>query len=149
MSARTSWVGGVLSGDRSAFTGSFAILALTIPVAAILGACFYVCYMILQSSAHQADAAQFEAEQRIAKAAVLFTTAPVINQGLVRFLGPDGNHDRFTDQVIHRIQADGVAWVGGVTWCGQRAMRISVCNWLTADDDIDRTIASVRRSLAR
>jgi len=78
MSARTSWVGGVLSGDRSAFTGSPAILALTIPVAAILGACFYVCYMILQSSAHQADVAQFEAEQRIAKAAVLFTTAPVI-----------------------------------------------------------------------
>jgi len=60
MSARTSWVGGVLSGDRSAFTGSPAILALTIPVAAILGACFYVCYMILQSSAHQADVAQVQ-----------------------------------------------------------------------------------------
>jgi len=28
-------------------------------------------------------------------------------------------------------------------------MRVSVCNWLTADDDIDRTIASVRRALAR
>jgi signal transduction histidine kinase len=78
MSARTGWVGNVLNGDRSAFAGSSAILALTIPVAAILGACFYVCYLILRSSAHQADAAQFEAEQRIAKAAILFTTAPVI-----------------------------------------------------------------------
>ena len=78
MSARTSWIGNVLNGDRSAFAGSSAILALTIPVAAILGACFYVCYLILRSSAHQADAAQFEAEQRIAKAAILFTTAPVI-----------------------------------------------------------------------
>lgn len=78
MSARTSWVGHVLQGDKSAFTGSSAILALTIPVAAILGACFYVCYLILRSSAHQADAAQFEAEQRIARAAILFTTAPVI-----------------------------------------------------------------------
>jgi glutamate/tyrosine decarboxylase-like PLP-dependent enzyme len=75
--------------------------------------------------------------------------APVINQGLVRFLGPDGNHDRFTDQVIHLVQDDGVAWFGGVTWRGQRAMRISVCNWQTSDDDIDRTIASVRRTLAR
>jgi signal transduction histidine kinase len=78
MSARTGWVGNVLNGDKSAFTGSSAILALTVPVAAILGACFYVCYLILRSSAHQADAAQFEAEQRIAKAAILFTTAPVI-----------------------------------------------------------------------
>src|SRR6185437_16269350 len=75
--------------------------------------------------------------------------APVINQGLVRFLAKDSNHDRFTDQVIHRIQVDGVAWFGGVTWCGRRAMRVSVCNWLTADDDIDRTIASVRRALSR
>jgi len=72
---------------------------------------------------------------------------PVINQGLVRFLGPDGDHDRFTDTVIRRIQDDGVAWFGGVTWRGMRAMRISVCNWLTSDDDIDRTVASVRKVL--
>jgi hypothetical protein len=26
-------------------------------------------------------------------------------------------------------------------------MRISVCNWLTSDDDIDRTVASIRRVL--
>ena len=56
---------------------------------------------------------------------------------------------QFTDQVIHLIQDDGVAWFGGVTWRGQRAMRISVCNWQTSDGDIDRTIASVRRALAR
>jgi hypothetical protein len=28
-------------------------------------------------------------------------------------------------------------------------MRISVCNWQTSDDDIDRTIACVRRVLVR
>jgi sensor domain CHASE-containing protein len=78
MRARTGWVGTVLPGGKSAFAGSSAILALTIPVAAILGACFYVCYLILRSSAHQADATQLEAEQRIAKAAILFTTAPII-----------------------------------------------------------------------
>lgn len=78
MSARTGWVGNVLAGDRTAFAGSSAILALTIPVAAILCACFYVCYSILLSSAHHADAAELEAEQRIARAAILFTTAPII-----------------------------------------------------------------------
>ena len=72
---------------------------------------------------------------------------PVINQGLVRFLGPDGNHDAFTDTMIRRIQDDGVAWFGGVTWGGMRVMRISVCNWLTSDDDIDRTVASIRKVL--
>jgi len=74
--------------------------------------------------------------------------APTINQGLVRFLSPDGDHDRFTDEVIHRIQAQGVAFFGGVTWRGMRVMRISVCNWRTTDEDIERTIASVREALA-
>jgi glutamate/tyrosine decarboxylase-like PLP-dependent enzyme len=73
---------------------------------------------------------------------------PVINQGLVRFLAKDGNHDTFTDKVIRLIQQDGVAWFGGVTWRGMRVMRISVCNWLTSDDDIDRTVASIRKVLA-
>jgi hypothetical protein len=41
-----------------------------------------------------------------------------------------------------------VAWFGGVTWGGMRVMRVSVCNWLTSDDDIDRTVASVRRVLS-
>ena len=72
---------------------------------------------------------------------------PVINQGLVRFLSRDGDHDRFTDEVIRRIQAQGVAWFGGVTWRGMRVMRVSVCNWCTTGEDIDRTIASVEEAL--
>ncbi len=74
--------------------------------------------------------------------------APVINQGLVRFVSKEGTHDRFTDRVIGRIQEDGVAWFGGATWRGMRVMRVSVSNWRTSDEDIDRTIDSVRRVLA-
>ena len=73
---------------------------------------------------------------------------PVINQGLVRFLAHDGDHDRRTDAVIERIQDRGVAFFGGVTWRGTRAMRISVCNWATSDNDIDRSIEAVRDALA-
>ena len=69
---------------------------------------------------------------------------PIINQGLVRFLSPDGNHDRRTDEVIAAIQAHGVAWFGGVTWEGKRAMRVSVCNWATSERDIEMAVASVR-----
>jgi glutamate/tyrosine decarboxylase-like PLP-dependent enzyme len=74
--------------------------------------------------------------------------APIINQGLVRFLAEDGDHDRATDAVIRRIQAGGIAWFGGATWRGMRVMRISVCNWATDDRDIEQTLASVRDALA-
>lgn len=73
---------------------------------------------------------------------------PTINQGLVRFRAADGDHDGQTDRVIARIQSDGVAWFGAVTWCGMRAMRISVCNWRTADADVDQTVANVKAALA-
>jgi glutamate/tyrosine decarboxylase-like PLP-dependent enzyme len=73
--------------------------------------------------------------------------APVINQGLVRFLSSDGDHDRVTDDVIRRLQAKGVAWFGGATWRGMRVMRVSVCNWLTTDCDIEQALASVSEVL--
>lgn len=74
--------------------------------------------------------------------------APIINQGLVRFLAADGDHDRATDDVIRRVQASGVAWFGGATWRGMRVMRVSVCNWLTMDEDVDQAVACVRDALA-
>ena len=73
---------------------------------------------------------------------------PTINQGLVRFLDGEGKHDRRTDQVIAAIQTSGVAWCGGTTWRGRRAMRMSVCNWRTTEEDVEQTVALVRRILA-
>jgi glutamate/tyrosine decarboxylase-like PLP-dependent enzyme len=81
-------------------------------------------------------------------AGVEMVARPVINQGLVRFLAPDGNHDRRTDETIQRIQARGVAWFGGVTWRGMRVMRVSVCNWATTERHVDESIAAVREALA-
>jgi glutamate/tyrosine decarboxylase-like PLP-dependent enzyme len=79
-------------------------------------------------------------------AEVLWT--PVINQGLVRFLDPHGeSDDRRTDDVIARVQASGEAYFGGVTWRGQRAMRISVSNWITTDADVERVIVAVANAL--
>jgi glutamate/tyrosine decarboxylase-like PLP-dependent enzyme len=73
---------------------------------------------------------------------------PQINQGLVRFLAPDGDHDRRTDAIIEAVRAKGVAWFGGTLWHDKRVMRVSVCSWRTSDEDVDRTIASVREVLA-
>ena len=72
---------------------------------------------------------------------------PRINQALVRFLDPEGHHDRRTDRVIAAIQASGEAWLGGTTWRGQRAMRISLCNWRTTEEDIAQAVGAVEKAL--
>jgi glutamate/tyrosine decarboxylase-like PLP-dependent enzyme len=72
---------------------------------------------------------------------------PIINQGLVRFLARDGDHDRRTDAVIERVQSGGEAWFGGTTWRGKRAMRVSVCSWRTTDQDVDRAVRAIRAAL--
>ena len=71
-------------------------------------------------------------------------TTPVINQGLVRFLDPDGDHDARTDQVITRINASGEAWFGPTVWNGVRVMRISLSNFRTTPDDIERAVAAIK-----
>jgi glutamate/tyrosine decarboxylase-like PLP-dependent enzyme len=75
---------------------------------------------------------------------------PITNQGLVRFLDPSSeqNHDRRTDEVIAAIVASGEAFFGGTTWRGKRAMRVSVCNWRTSPEDVQRSINSVARVLS-
>jgi len=71
-------------------------------------------------------------------------TSPVINQGLVRFTAPDGDHDRRTDEVITRINESGEAWFGPTVWNDMRVMRISVSNFRTTRNDIDRAIAAIK-----
>jgi glutamate/tyrosine decarboxylase-like PLP-dependent enzyme len=62
----------------------------------------------------------------------------VLNQVLVRF----GDGER-TRAVIERVQADGTCWLGGTEWEGEHAMRISVSNWRTTEDDVDRSVAAI------
>ena len=40
------------------------------------------------------------------------------------------------------MQESGEAWLSGTTWDGRRAIRISVSNWQTSDDDVTRTVAA-------
>jgi glutamate/tyrosine decarboxylase-like PLP-dependent enzyme len=64
----------------------------------------------------------------------------VLNQVLVRFTGAVP-----TDEVIRRVQDDGTCWLSGTTWRGEHAMRISVSNWQTTEDDVDRSVAAILR----
>jgi glutamate/tyrosine decarboxylase-like PLP-dependent enzyme len=61
----------------------------------------------------------------------------VLNQVLFRF-----DSDERTDDVLRRVQESGEAWLSGTTWDGRRAIRISVSNWQTSDEDVERTIAA-------
>jgi len=73
----------------------------------------------------------------------------VLNQVLVRLTPPDGgDSDAFTREVMTRVQDEGEAWMGGTTWHGLGAMRISVSNWSTTEADIDRTAAAILRAAA-
>ena len=76
---------------------------------------------------------------------------PALNQGLVRFeregMSVEEN-DRFTDEIIHRVNESGEAFFSGTTWHGQRVMRVSVVSWRTDEADVARTIAAVAAGLA-
>jgi glutamate/tyrosine decarboxylase-like PLP-dependent enzyme len=70
----------------------------------------------------------------------------VLNQVLVRFDPPGGGDtDAFTRTVVAAVQADGTCWLGGTTWHGMAAMRISVSNWSTTEADADISVAAILR----
>jgi glutamate/tyrosine decarboxylase-like PLP-dependent enzyme len=61
----------------------------------------------------------------------------VLNQVLLRF-----ESDERTAAVLREVQESGEAWMSGTTWEGRQAIRISVSNWSTTADDVDRTVAA-------
>ncbi|HEY3056505.1 MAG TPA: aminotransferase class V-fold PLP-dependent enzyme [Thermoanaerobaculia bacterium] len=66
----------------------------------------------------------------------------VLNQVLVRF-----GDDQRTRDVITRVQQDGTCWLGGTTWHGVAAMRISISGWATTEEDIERSAEAILRSI--
>ncbi len=78
--------------------------------------------------------------------------APVINQGLVRFLDArpgagEEDHARRTEAVMEHILQSGEALFTGTTWRGNRCMRVSVSSWRTDQEDVVRAIAAVAQAL--
>jgi glutamate/tyrosine decarboxylase-like PLP-dependent enzyme len=61
-----------------------------------------------------------------------------LNQVVVSF-----GADERTNAVIAAVQRDGTCWCGPTTWRGRRAMRISISNWSTTAEDIERSAAAI------
>ena len=64
----------------------------------------------------------------------------VLNQVLVSF-----GDDEKTQQIIREVQNEGTCWCGGTQWHGRAAMRISVSNWSTTEEDVDRSAEAIVR----
>jgi glutamate/tyrosine decarboxylase-like PLP-dependent enzyme len=57
----------------------------------------------------------------------------VLNQVLVRVPA----------DVVERVQDDGTCWLSGTQWDGEHAMRVSVSNWRTTDEDVERSATAI------
>lgn len=64
----------------------------------------------------------------------------VLNQVVVAF----GDADR-TLRIVAGVQADGTCWCGGTVWRGRTAMRISLSNYSTSDEDVEQSLAAILR----
>ena len=62
----------------------------------------------------------------------------VLNQVLVSF-GDDATNRR----IIDAIQKEGTCWCGVTVWQEKTAMRISVSNWSTTTEDVDRSLVAI------
>jgi glutamate/tyrosine decarboxylase-like PLP-dependent enzyme len=63
----------------------------------------------------------------------------VLNQVLFRF-----ESDERTDEVLAQVQDWGDVWMGGTIWNERRAIRVSVSNWQTGDEEIELALQSFR-----
>jgi glutamate/tyrosine decarboxylase-like PLP-dependent enzyme len=89
--------------------------------------------------------ARLMAEELEADPALEVINEVVINQTLVAVVGDESGD--LTADAVRRIQQDGTCWLAGTSWRGRPAIRISVCNWLTSEDDIRRSADAIRRAV--
>jgi glutamate/tyrosine decarboxylase-like PLP-dependent enzyme len=67
-----------------------------------------------------------------------------LNQLVVRFRDPTGrDHDAHTRAVVAGAVADGVCFPSVTTWRGSAAMRLSLSNWSTDEDDVRKSVAAI------
>jgi len=72
----------------------------------------------------------------------------VLNQVLVRVQGAtNDDSDRLTGNALKQVQDERVCWLGGTRWHDMDAMRISVSNWSTTEQDVDLSADSIIRAV--
>jgi glutamate/tyrosine decarboxylase-like PLP-dependent enzyme len=85
------------------------------------------------------DAASRFAERIVEVEGVEVVNEVVLNQVLFRF-----ESDERTDAAMAAVQRSGRIWLGGTSWQGRKAIRFSVSNWQTGDEEIDLAVDEFR-----
>jgi glutamate/tyrosine decarboxylase-like PLP-dependent enzyme len=85
------------------------------------------------------DAASRFAERIAEVEGVEVVNEVVLNQVLFRF-----ESDERTDDVMAAVQRSGRIWLGGTSWQARKAIRFSVSNWQTGDEEIDLAVDEFR-----
>jgi glutamate/tyrosine decarboxylase-like PLP-dependent enzyme len=86
--------------------------------------------------------------QAFARGLAALDGVTVLNDvGFTQVCASFGDDER-TRQVVEALLADGTTWMTGSRWRGRDVLRISVSNWSTSDDDVERSLEAVRRVLA-
>jgi len=83
------------------------------------------------------DCARRFAEEIVALPGVELLNDVVLNQVLFRL-----ESDEHTDEVLRAVQEAGDVWMSGTAWDGRRAIRLSVSNWQTTEEEIELALAS-------
>ncbi|MCA9885690.1 MAG: aspartate aminotransferase family protein [Anaerolineaceae bacterium] len=65
----------------------------------------------------------------------------VFNQVLVACDSPN-----LTETTLRHIQQSGECWCGGSKWFGEPVIRISVCNWMTTPQDVERSVRAFAKA---
>jgi glutamate/tyrosine decarboxylase-like PLP-dependent enzyme len=93
--------------------------------------------------------ARLFAERLAAHSRVRVLNDVVLNQVLVRFDAADPSDvaagDARTRAIVTAVQRDGTCWMSGTDWHGLAAMRISVSNWSTTAEDVERSVQAILR----
>lgn len=71
--------------------------------------------------------------------------ATVLNDVVLTQVCVSFGDDERTEEVVRRLLDDGTAWMTGSRWHGRSVLRVSVSSWATTDEDVERSLAAVRR----
>jgi glutamate/tyrosine decarboxylase-like PLP-dependent enzyme len=82
-----------------------------------------------------------DAASRFAQAIVELPGAEVLNEVVLNQVLFRFETDEQTDEALHQVQASGRVWLSGTTWNGRKAIRVSVSNWQTGDEEIDLAVS--------
>jgi glutamate/tyrosine decarboxylase-like PLP-dependent enzyme len=88
------------------------------------------------------DQARRFAEKIVQVSGVRVLNDVVLNQVLFHL-----EDDERTDAALVGVQSSGDVWLSGTTWEGRKAIRVSVSNWQTGDEEVDLVVDAFRRAV--